>query len=193
MKKQFFLSVLLGLIAAIIVIVYGQEFVQEWVVLPLSYLSWFGKLIYRSFDQRVLWVSLVIVVILLAGLSLNRGHQHADEADDFGSSFLQRIQVWRQRLQAADRGAYLQWRLSRYLHDLLLEAIIYRTGFPREQILQGSNQAGLDLPEEILAYLIAGQQSESAPRQFLDAQPPQALNLDPDEIADFIEDYLDMV
>jgi hypothetical protein len=87
----------------------------------------------------------------------------------------------------------LQWRLTRHLHDLLLDAIICRTGLPREQIMQRRNQADLDLPVEIQAYLIAGHQSEAVPRQFLDDQSPQALSLPPDEIADFIEDYLDMV
>lgn len=196
MRKRIILSMTLGLVLGSLVIKFWQELIRELILLPFSYLVYFGGLIYRSFDQQALWTTLVILVLIIAWLSLRLRQDLSRTASDVKDQIPPRIAIWGKRLKDVHRGTYMQWRLAQHMSELVLDAVAYRAGYTREQIGEKIIEIEFDLPKEIQAYLQAArgfQASTAMSRRTLFSSVPQPLDLPPDAIAEFIENYLGMV
>jgi len=196
MKRRVLLSISMGLGIGLLVIIFQKELIRELILLPFSYLIYIGVLVYRSFDQQALWTSLVIVVVVLGWLSLKIRNSFSDLIIESNDELPLRIQVWKKRLEDVDRGRYLQWRFAQHMSSLVLNAISYRVGTSRDQVDEKIAEREIDLPEEIQDYLEAahGFQVSTAMtkrKQFLAV--PQPLDLSPEAIAEFLEEYLGMV
>ena len=195
MRKRIILSMTLGLVLGSLVIKFWQELIRELILLPFSYLVYFGGLIYRSFDQQALWTTLVILVLIIAWLSLRLRQDLSRTASDVKDQIPPRIAIWGKRLKDVHRGTYMQWRLAQHMSNLILDALNYRTGLTREPIDKNISAAAFDLPDEIQAYLVAAhgfKVSNSMSRRMIFSSVPQPLDIPPEEIAEFIENYLGM-
>lgn len=193
MKHRLTWGIAFSFILGLLITIFWQELIRELILVPLTYLIWLGRLIYRSFDQQALWTSLLILVITLAWLSLrlkpgvSKGHVDAE------TDFPQRVLLWRRRLDEADRGTYMKWRLAQHLSELVVDALIYRTGQTRQQIDQELDMNFADLPDELVRYMRAARGFETnatMSRRLFSPRVPQPLDLPPETILRFLEEYL---
>ncbi len=195
MKRRLIITIVLSLLLGLLVIVFRQNWINELILVPLSFLLWIGELLYRSFDQQILWVSLLILLVIISWTSLKIRRTNLRPSHAEGERHPHRIERWSKRLKDLHRGTYMQWRLAQHIRNLVLDALAYQAGLTRKQIEERITQGAIDLPNEIQAYLLAArgfETSNAMSRRMLFTSVPQPLDLPPEEIAEFIESYLGM-
>ncbi len=195
MKRRLIITIALSLLLGVLVIVFRQNWINELILVPLSFLLWIGELLYRSFDQQILWISLIILLVIISWTSLKIRRTNLRPSRAAGELHPHRIERWSKRLNDLHRGTYMQWRLAQHISNLVLDALAYQAGLTRKQIEERISQGTIDLPEEIQAYLLAArgfETSNAMSRRMLITSVPQPLDLPPEEIAEFIESYLGM-
>ncbi len=187
------LSWVLGasVIISLLAILLWPQLIQELLVIPLTYLLSVGALLYRSLDQRTLWVTLMIVAAILFWASLKVRRVPSPKNMPETIQYATRIALWRRRLDDIHRGTYMRWRFAQRLTHLMRAALAYRAGLPDEYVLYED----FDIPAEIVEYLQAANQYQAASplaSRLFSPAIPQPLNLPPEKIADYIEQLLGM-
>lgn len=193
MRRIFFLAIAAGLILGLIAVFLWNELIQELILVPMTYVVWLGGLLYRSFDQKIWWSTLLILVLILALTSLRLKPRVQWQKPRFKKEIPHRVELWRKRLEEADRGTYMKWRLAQHLSRLFVEAISYRSGLTPKQIEQHIQKRTIDLPEEMSAYLQAARgfgAASSMSHRWNSARIPHPLEISPELILEFLEDYL---
>ena len=156
MKKKLFLIgcvITMGLLALLL-----RDLAREGIVIPLMKA-------FRVFDfipQILLWFSFILAMFLLACKSLNRWSLPVPGIPSRGKNFAGRIEVLAGLIRKSRKGIYYKRRLSQYLGKLTLETLAYRERQTREIMKERLRSGTLDIPPEILAYLQAGMQWDSA-------------------------------
>ncbi len=193
MNKRLLISIGISIVLGFLLINIWGDLVRELILLPISYLIWIGGLLYRSFDQRALWTSLIIIIVIISWASLKLKQAIVKPENETQAQLPHRIEIWSKRLGDVHRGTYMQWRLAQHLSNLILDSLTYRSGLTRQQIDKKILAGTLELPADIQAYLIAARGFELAGsmsgRKFF-SSVPQPLDLSPERIAEFIENYL---
>jgi hypothetical protein len=195
MRKNVSRAVALSLVLGFLAITFWQELVHELIFLPVSYLAWLGDLVYRSFDQQALWAAMLIVLLMLALISLRLKPSLTHPMTKPAPEPPQRVRRWVKRLDEAQRGTYMQWRLAQHIYALVLDSLAYRSGLSPEQVEGNFDAYTDDLPAEISAYLRAArgfETSSSMSRRLFSASIPQPLDLPPENILAFLEEYLEL-
>lgn len=195
MKRRFFLAIAISAIVGFMAILLWPEFIREIVLIPVSYLLWIVGLLYRSFDQQIWWTALIILTVILAWTSLEIKPGVSRSGDNIEGDIPNRVQRWRKRLDEADRGTYMQWRLAQHLSNLVYDALSFRTGLERQQIEQNIEIFRDNLPDELVAYLRAARGFEtdkSISRRIFSSQTPQPLDLPPEAVSAFLEEFLEL-
>ena len=149
---------LLGLVllmAAPLVLVL-RDFAREAIVVPLLYVLWLGRLLFRSIPQPLLWSLFLTLVLFVAVRSLGKrggsvGGMREAEAESPG-----RVWVWARRIQLAARGDYSRWRLAHYLRKLTLDVLAHRERLTSEQLKRRLGAGEVHAPPAVQAYLRAG-------------------------------------
>jgi hypothetical protein len=188
-------AIVLALVLGLLAITFWQELVHDLIFLPVSYLAWLGGLVYRSFDQQALWTAMLIVVLMLALISLRLKPGRISPTTKPDADPSQRVRLWIKRLDEAQRGTYMQWRLAQHIYALVLDALAYRSGLSPEQVEGNLDVFSADLPVEMSAYLQAArgfETSSSMSRRLFSAPIPQPLDLPPEAILAFLEEYLEV-
>ncbi len=155
MSRRLLTAASIAFVLGALAILFWPQLIGELILVPFSYLSWLGGLLYRSFDQQVLWVSFIILALILAFLSLKLRRSPLLLTSDQPEPIPPRVRVWQQRLDDAERGKYMQWRFAQYLSDLIIETLAYRAGESVAKIHTRLENDELALPPEIKAYLKA--------------------------------------
>jgi len=196
MNRRIFIIIGLSVILIVVTLLFLQDLVREVVIVPLSYAIWYGKLIYESFDQEAIWVSFLIIFVVIAILSMNISRKRTISTDHFRGTSAKGVHLWRERLQDTKRGEYLKWRLAQRLSVMIIEAQAYRYGLTTAQIEEMLNNGTLEIPDAIRAYLRASQNPPSFTGKiasYFFSTEEYPLDLDPEKIADFLENDLEIV
>jgi hypothetical protein len=184
---------ILAIVAITLVVAYlTRDAIEQSILLPLAYIFWVLGIYYRSFPQAVTWILLVVIVALLAVGSL------AAEPPDKKRTPLRSLPIqgpvealagW---MVKARSGIYFKWLVAQRL-GLLSRALInfkarHSAASSAKEPLAGP---GWDPPEEVAAYLESGLNGSFAdyprPRWPFQPPPPTPLDLDPNQVIDFIE------
>jgi len=187
---------ILALFLAIILTLIAKDILQDFIFMPLAYLFWIGKLIFESFDQRAIWIAFLIVSTVSAVIFTYPIFQVRLRHKETTLDNKNRIMLWKERLEATDRGEYLKWRLAQHLGTMIADTIAYQEGFTRDQIILRLLSGKLNLPPDIQAYLLAAHKAHSFTDQLSDqlvsltGSTRTALDLEPERIAGIIEAYL---
>jgi hypothetical protein len=150
--------VLLGLVllmAAPLVLVL-RDFAREAIVVPLLYVLWLGRLLFRSIPQPLLWSLFLTLVLLVAARSLGGREGPARGMREAQAESPGRVRVWARRIQLADRGDYSRWRLAHYLRTLILDVLAHRERLTPEQLRRRLETGEVHAPPAVQAYLQAG-------------------------------------
>lgn len=184
MKKQaLFWSVAIVLIAVFSVLLAGA--VQNTVLQPVIKFFWLLKGYYGSIDQAILWLAVVAVVLLAAGLSLRGATLHLGVREAHKSKSLGEVAQLSYWIRRSKQSIYSRWYLARTLANLALELLRGRgADVERGGLLRGPEW---DPPGKIRAYLETAMQS--TPATF--AGQLQSAGVENDPEAETIVEYLE--
>ena len=193
MRKHLLPLVAILTIAGILTILL-QDYAQDFIA-PILFLLWIGRLLVESIPQAVLWGIFIIIAVLIAGRSLFKRGSIPRSTRRAEPAPLGRIESWVTLIQQADQETYYKWQLSQPLSELIVAVLAHHERLTPKQIRGKLASKSLDLPPELQAYLQASMTSFShllAPRSRFRAGPqPSPLDLNPGQIAQFLEDKLD--
>jgi energy-coupling factor transporter transmembrane protein EcfT len=149
------LLLVIALLLMIALMLALRGFVRQVVVIPLSYVLWFGGLLLRSIPQALLWVWLLLIVLLLATKSLRSDRKPtAEMREEPGYPSRERVTFWLIQVYQA-QGDYFRTRLADSLRQLTLGMLAHQEGLTRWQVEQRLESEELDLPPEIRTFLRA--------------------------------------
>jgi hypothetical protein len=198
-KRLLLLGLILLLAAPLVLVLRG--FVREAVVVPLLYVLWIGRLLFRSIPQSLLWALLLAVALLLATRSLVERKKRLRETRGAEAERTGRVGLWARRIRLTARGDYSRWGLAQHLGKLALEVLAHQERLSARQTRRYLETGELDVPPEIRAYLHArfrptpprpiGIFSRLMQRRRLGVQV-SPLDVDPEAVVRFLEGQLEV-
>jgi len=190
-----------------------RDFLRSMILVPLAYLILIVRLISQTIGQQTLWISFVVFSIIIASISLAMRREVAVKEDTLDKKYVTQLQVWLKSVQRKERSKYFQWNLSQDLSNLLIDALAYRKGISCRQVLRQLEAGNLNIPPDIQAYITISQKpfghtgladygnrnwlyriwkSISRRSPFPGTKTPTPLDLEPEVIIRFLEDYLEI-
>ncbi len=174
----------------------ARGFVNQLVLVPISYLLWLLKLFYLSVDQALWWIGVVLVVLLILGTSLLPEFKQKRNLIEYKRQERGNVESLARAIQKSDRGIYFKWlvanRLGKLAHQMLTQR---EPGKPRS-VFSPLQADGWNPTGEIQNYLEKGLHGTFADfpntnwNYFL---PPQKTQLDHDvnEVVEFLESKME--
>ncbi len=192
MRKRLLLAGL-ALLPVVVMALVIDDFVREVIVIPLLYLFWIARLLFKSIPQLVLWAGFIIVALIMAGKSLSKRKPllkpRSMEVEQYG-----RVEDWARLIDRRDQGDYSKWRLAHRLGVLALETLAYQEELSMKQTRRHLESGKLDVPPQVWAFLRAGMTSYNPftmpKRRFQLGARATPLDLDPEQAIQFLEDVL---
>ena len=156
MKPGRILLIIAGLVIALILAFFLQDFIRQAVVTPLAYLWWVLKLFYASIPQLLLWILLLVFLVLVVTHRLvnwNTVEQPNDEPSKPAQGPVEILAGW---ISNTGQGNYFKWRIANRLGKLRreLEGYPENRGLPAHIDVQDA--PGRLPPEAVQRYLKAG-------------------------------------
>ena len=187
------------IVSAVLAFVLG-DFIHHNIILPIANILnkfiWVVQLFIESIDQVIFWISFLIIALLIASGSLFNPAKVSHPPGKSALIHKSRFAIWQERIKNLHRGDYFKWRLAKNLGGLALEAIAFRQGITVDQALIHLKEKQLDVPDEICAYIIAGQRSSPFKEDTLSVRGRKSRNsllpleLDPGILLDFLDTQL---
>jgi len=189
-RLKAYIPLIVTSILALALYFWVDNFVVEVLIQPVLGLFWFLSLLVRSIPQGILWAVFLLVMALVVGSGLRRGASVPLPAWQSGSRSAGRVEDWARRLESAQKSVYARWRLAMEMRQLTRELLSPFEGEERVRL----SLADLDLPEEMRAYLDAGNPAGlrrgRRRRRSSEADQADPLDLDPGMVVDFLRERL---
>jgi hypothetical protein len=181
------------------------------VLVPLAYIIFVSRLILSSIGVQTLWMSFVVFSVVIAAISLFFRRNEPVEADTDTHIYPSSLQNWMESIHKFNRSPYFKWHLAKDLGQLMIESIAHKRGISVDQTFERLNNREIELPEEIINYVIFSQKpyaqisvSSSKHKIWLsrirkisyknsmqeDVSSP--LDLKPEYLVSYLETYLNM-
>jgi len=144
------------LVLAVILTIALTDFVREAIIVPISYVLWFGNLVLNSISQILLWAWLPAIALFIALRSLstankNKPAQIISEAETRYPR-RQRVDFWVIQIHQS-YGYFGRTRFAEHLGRLILDILAYQERSTPWQIEQWIENGDLEVPPEIRSYL----------------------------------------
>lgn len=200
------------IIPIVIIIIFAftyRDVLRSMVLVPLAYLIFIFRLIAGSIGQQTLWVSFVVLSTIIAVISLAMRSEKQIEKNPVEHKYPTRLQTWVKTVRRKERSEYFKWNLAQDLSNLFVEAIAYHQGLSHSEALRQLEAGKIDLPPDILAYLRISQKPfaqtglanyengnwlsqvwNTLRRQPVPQREKSPLDLEPEKIIRYLEDYL---
>jgi hypothetical protein len=191
-----------GLIASgVVIIAFLLAFplrgvVYEIVVLPLAYIWWVLSLVYRSLDQGIWWVVLIVIVLIVLIQSMLPQGKPVPKTISYKKVGRGQVETLAVSLQRVDRGVYFKWTIANRLGKLAHQILAQRSyGKPRS-VFAPLMDKDWNPPQAIQVYLEKGLHGSFAdyPNKRLGFYtPPDKTPLDQDvtTVVEFLESTQD--
>ncbi len=204
---------IIPILLLIYVVLSYRDLLRGAVIVPIAYLIFLFRLITGSVHQEILWISFILISIFIAFVSLGFRSDPPPAEIPVETKYPTRLKTWINAVQANQRSEYFKWNLAQDLSNLLIEAIAYRWGLSRADVLRKLFADELNLSAEMAAYLKIAQKPftqngfsnpsngnwrsqiweklsrRSTPSQMRAKTP---LDLEPDKIIRYLENYLEL-
>lgn len=130
-----------------------ENFVQDAIVLPLSYMAWLLGIIAGALPQSWLLAAGLALMTLFAvrslrGKSVAERRRQLKRRDSQGS-----VSRWAQRVALVSRGSYSKERLDQHFGQLLLRVLAHEERMPTREAVRRLNEGDLEVPAELQVYL----------------------------------------
>jgi len=144
------------LVLAVILTIALTDFVREAIIVPISYVLWFGNLVLNSISQILLWAWLPAIALFIALRSLstankNKPAQIISEAETRYPR-RQRVDFWVIQIHQS-YGYFGRTRFAEHLGRLILDILAYQERSTPWQIEHRIENGDLEVPPEIRSYL----------------------------------------
>jgi len=211
-KYRPLLAKAIPIVIVLLIVLTYRDSMRAIILVPVAYVIFIFRLITANINQEILWITFVIISIVIALLSLGLRWDFSTEEATTGNKYPTRLHDWINIVHKKQHSEYFKWNLAQDLSNLFIEAIAYRQGISRSQVLQRLSTGTLDLPDDILAYLqisqtpftqtgltsknklnwfsrLLGILRNHSDIQVVNGQSP--LDLEPEKIIFYLEDYLE--
>jgi hypothetical protein len=211
-KYRSLLAKAIPIVIVLLIVLTYRDSMRAIILVPVAYVIFIFRLITANINQEILWITFVIISIVIALLSLGSRWNFSTEETTAENKYPTRLHDWINIVHKKQHNEYFKWNLAQDLSNLFIEAIAYRQGISRSQVLQRLSIGTLDLPDDILAYLQISQTPFSQTgltrkkngnwfsrirdmlRNHSNIQVgygQSSLDLEPERIIHYLEDYLE--
>ncbi len=129
---------------------------RDAIVVPLLYILWLGRLIFRAIPQVFLWLSFLVIALSHIVKSLTKQRKPAREIPDREAPSPGRVGIWTRRIHLTERRSFSRWYFAQHLHKLILDILAHHERVETRQIKQRLENGELDAPPEVQTYLSIG-------------------------------------
>ena len=147
-----------------------QDQLKDAVLVPMLYLLWVGDLVFKSFDQRCIWL-LALVIALALSLSFSRRTKEPveDHRKSTSNHYLTggRIRFWRGQIRVGSSAVYASGYRRSELRRLVIKTLAYREGVSNEEIKEQLHSGGLNVPPEV-SYILGLDDTQDSSDQPVD-------------------------
>ncbi len=158
LQTRYLAALLVALVIILIVLIFGQNFVRDLIILPIEYFFWLAGLAIGAIPQYVFWVILCGLAFILVLVSLFSGKSAIVEnrQQPAPRTRSERVAFWAYQVRLLGRGSYSRLRFSEAFGKLILDVLTYtgqvesRDYAAHIDFLEGGM---LDVPPEILTFL----------------------------------------
>lgn len=199
MKRRLFTIGIILIISSVLAVLLA-DFFRQTIIIPIAQffngVLWIVRSFIESIDQVIFWVSFLIIALIIAGTSLFNPSKIVASDNLAVPKHKSQIAVWRERIDNLHRGEYFKWRLAKNLGGLAIEVIAFRHGLDPAQALIQLEEQSIIVPDDILAYIIAGQRSSPLKSNFLKigegiyTNNSSPLELDPEVLLNYLDTQL---
>ncbi len=200
--RRFWLPALLVLLLAPLLVFPLRDLVRELIVVPLSYVAWFGDLLLQSLPPIFFWIILIFIALRIALRSLRRPDPPEEEPKAPAVVYPSPVGLWTHRLRLTQIGRYSRWRLAHHLSELAAEILAHQQGITPREARDRIRDGEFEAPPEIHTYLHLGMSPQLLEgrdtitrllvRLGLRQEPSSPLDLDPERVIVFLEDQLEV-
>ena len=200
--RRFWLPALLVLLLAPLLVFPLRDLVRELIVVPLSYVAWFGDLLLQSLPPIFFWIILIFIALRIALRSLRRPAQPEGAPESPEATYPTPVALWARRLRLTRVGRYSRWRLAHHLSELAAEILAHHQGITPREARERIRDGEFEAPPEIHTYLHLGMSPQMLEgrdtitrllvRLRLHREPPSPLDLHPERVIAFLEDQLEV-
>ena len=139
-------------IAIVVFAIIYREPLIEVVLVPILYILWLGNLIFKSFDQRCIWL-LALVITLLVSLSLSRSKQKQPKANlklpQRRDLAVGRIRFWQGQIRVGSSSVYARTYRRSELRQLTFKVLAYQDNCSIEEVRTRLRSGQLQVPAEV--------------------------------------------
>ncbi|MGD8752317.1 MAG: hypothetical protein PVG14_12880 [Anaerolineales bacterium] len=156
-------------------------------------IGYVSNLLIQSTDQLLIWISLIIIVIIFAIITINNLRLVKETPKDINKETISPLKRWDHLLRLTHGGIYFKWRLSQQLRIITLETLAHKNGLTLQQANTYLTSSNLEAPKEICDYLLAARNPKMMSDFSTDLKSTKrstALNTDPELIIHFLEEIL---
>jgi hypothetical protein len=147
-RRKIFLAIL-ALVSAALLAYLLRDVLGPIVLAAANFLYQGAAILYRLFSERVYWLALLLVLVILALRSLNLNLDSPQRFIRLDTGSGGRASVWTHWIEQRSQGNYFKWRLARQIAQLGLEILAYREALPVETVEKSLASGEIELPEEV--------------------------------------------
>jgi hypothetical protein len=172
-----------------------RDVIEQLVIEPLLYVLWVLKLYYDSLPQILLWILILAGVVLMAGMSLMTDDVVQGRREEQRKPVRGPVETLAEWMLRAPRGQYFKWLIAQRLGKLARGLASFNARQANPSAWEPLAGPGWDPPAPIESYLQAGLIGSFAdyprPRWPFQRSAPTPLDLDPDQVVEYIEAHME--
>ena len=185
------------LVAALLLTFVADDFLDEAIIGPTLYFLWVGRLILASIPQSILWGAFLLMAVVVTWQTSFKKPRRPQRPSFAPAPSPGRIADWIRLVERSEQEVYYKWQLAQRLQRLTLKAIAHNERTSLRIIRRRLLAEKLGLSAEIQAYFLAsiasfGNFTTPKFRLFRQAPPPTPLDLEPEKIAQFLEEKFNL-
>jgi hypothetical protein len=193
MTRQRFFILVGGLIFTAVTAFLLRDVILRLIILPLSFLWWALRLLYRLIPQAILWGVLVAFTLLSAVQILIPEIRFRRRGKEEAMPMRGQVETLSISLRKTRSGNYYKWMVANRLGKLARELLDQREG--RYAVRRFDKLTGRDWspPEEVSTYLdigLNGSFADYPPARVFNPQPTP-LDVDPAQVVEYLESEME--
>ncbi len=133
-----------------------RGFVYQLIIVPLAYLLWVLGLVYRSFDQGIWWIVLLIIVLIVLLRSMLPERQPVRKSVAYKKVGRGPVESLAASLRRVERGIYFKWLVANRLGKLAHQILVQRSYGKPHSVFEPLTGEDWNPAPEIRQYLERG-------------------------------------
>jgi hypothetical protein len=156
-KKRILIGItVLFLVFTIPAVFVVDDFVQNFILIPIAYYVWLGNIIIKALPESCFLTLLIVLSLLLIVPSLRRGRRPIWRPRPAQTKVEGEVTIWEQRLQLLIKGSYTENRFAYHLGHLVLNILSYEERLPIRSVIHNLENGAFNMPNKVRNYILSG-------------------------------------